>query len=102
MLTLIPGGKAENDVIVVCKKHNIKTLGKDLGINTNRNISLTYTQCTESFDEILRGILIVIRVKLEKKTQKSHRINNFTLTDKKFSRQLPIVPYCWKIIYNLW
>ena len=36
-----------------------------------------------------------------KKRQKSHRINNLYATNKKFSRQLPIVPHCWKIIYNL-
>ena len=37
-----------------------------------------------------------------KKRQKSHRINNLYATNKKFSRQLPVVPHCWKIIYNLW
>ena len=46
----------------------------------------------------LRGILIVIRVKL----QISHRINILHTTDKKFSRQFPIVSHCRKIIYNLW
>ena len=52
----------------------------------------------------LRGTLIVVRVKLEKKKQlqKAHRINILYATDKKFSRQPPIVPHCWKIIYNLW
>ena len=37
-----------------------------------------------------------------KKRQKSHHINNLYATNKKFSRQLPIVPHCWKIICNLW
>ena len=36
----------------------------------------------------LRGILIVVRVKL----QKSHHINILYTTDKKFSRQLPFIP----------
>ena len=36
----------------------------------------------------LRGILIVVRVKL----QKSHHINILYMTDKKFSRQLPFIP----------
>ena len=37
----------------------------------------------------LRRILIVVRVKREKKnTTKSHRINNLYATDKRFSRQL--------------
>ena len=36
-----------------------------------------------------------------KKQQKSHRINNLYATKKKFSRQVPIVLHCWKIIYNL-
>ena len=35
-----------------------------------------------------RGILIVVRVKL----QKSHHINILYTTDKKFSRQLPFIP----------
>ena len=37
-----------------------------------------------------------------KKRQKSHHINNHYATSKKFWGQLPIVPHCWKIIYNLW
>ena len=37
-----------------------------------------------------------------KKRQKSHRINNLYATNKNFSSQLPIVPHCRKIIYNLW
>ena len=36
----------------------------------------------------LRGILIVVRVKL----QKSHHINILYTTDKKVSRQLPFIP----------
>ena len=36
-----------------------------------------------------------------KKRQKSHHINNFTLTNKKFNKQLSIVSHCWKITYNL-
>ena len=48
----------------------------------------------------LRGILIVVRVKLEE-TKKSHRLNILYTTGMKFSRQFPIVPHCWKIIYNL-
>ena len=36
----------------------------------------------------LRGISIVVRVKL----QKSHHINILCMTDKKFSRQLPFIP----------
>ena len=36
----------------------------------------------------LRGILIVVRVKL----QNSHHINSLYMTDKKFRRQLPIIP----------
>ena len=36
----------------------------------------------------LRGILIVVRVKL----QNSHHINILYTTDKKFSRQLPFIP----------
>ena len=36
----------------------------------------------------LRGILIVVRVKL----QESHHINILYTTDKKFSRQLPFIP----------
>ena len=42
----------------------------------------------------LRGILMVVCVKLEKKRQKSNRINNLYATDKKFSWRLPIVPHC--------
>ena len=38
--------------------------------------------------ENLRGILIVVRVKL----QTSHHINILYMTDKKFSRQLPFIP----------
>ena len=37
--------------------------------------------------ENLRGILIVVRVKLEKKRQKSHHINILNATDKQFNRQ---------------
>ena len=37
-----------------------------------------------------------------KKRQKSHRINNLYSTNKKFSRQLPIVPHRREIINNLW
>ena len=39
----------------------------------------------------LRGILIVVRVKL----QKSHHINILYMTDKKFSRQLPFIPFLY-------
>ena len=38
--------------------------------------------------ENLKGILIVVRVKL----QKSHHINILYMTDKKCSRQLPFIP----------
>ena len=33
---LVPADKAANNVIVMCKKHYIETLVKDLGINTIR------------------------------------------------------------------
>ena len=36
-----------------------------------------------------------------RKRQKSHRINNLYATNKKYSRRLPIVPHCRKVIYNL-
>ena len=42
----------------------------------------------------LSGILIVVRVKLGKKRQKSNCINNLYATDKKFRGQPPIVPHC--------
>ena len=38
--------------------------------------------------ENLRGILTIVRVKL----QKSYHINILYMTDKKFSRQLPFTP----------
>ena len=50
---LVPTNKAYN-VIVVSKKYYIKTLVKELGINTTSNTNSTYIPCTELFDDILR------------------------------------------------
>ena len=45
----------------------------------------------------LRGILIVVRVKL----QNSHHINILYTTDKKFRRQLPFIfPLLWETGYH--
>ena len=44
----------------------------------------------------LRGILIVVRVKL----QKSHHLNILYTTDKKFSRQLPCIPSYFRCYGN--
>ena len=53
---LVPVDKAANNVIVVCKKHYINMLIKELGITTN-NISpnSTYIPSTDSFDEIVKS-----------------------------------------------
>ena len=53
---LVPADKAANNDIVVCKKHHIETLMKELGINTtNINPNSTYIPSTDSFDEILKS-----------------------------------------------
>ena len=54
------------------------------------------------WDKHIKGNFNSCLSKTLKKRQKSHRINNLYATNKKFSRQLPIVQHCWKIIYNLW
>ena len=51
---LVPADKAANNVIVECKKYNIETSVKELGIITASNTNSTYILCTESFDDILR------------------------------------------------
>ena len=53
---LVPADKADNNVIVVCKKYYIETLMKELGINTtNISPNSTYIPSTDSFDEILKS-----------------------------------------------
>ena len=53
---VVPADKAANNVIVVCKRYYIKTLIKELGINTtNISPNFTYIQSTDSFDEILKS-----------------------------------------------
>ena len=53
---LVPADKAANNVIVVCKKHYIETLMKELSINTtNISPNSTYIPSTDSFDEILKS-----------------------------------------------
>ena len=87
------------------------------GVYTSQLIH--YAHCCSNYsDFLLRHRALVTRLlsqgykvkrnfnsclsKTLKKRQKSHRINNLYATSKKFRRQLPIVPHCWKIIYNLW
>ena len=53
---LIPADKAANNVIILCKKYHIKTLIKELGINTTSiSPNSTYVPSTDSFDEILKS-----------------------------------------------
>ena len=53
---LVPADKAANSVIVVCKKHYIETLIKELGINTtNISPNSTYIPSTDPFHEILKS-----------------------------------------------
>ena len=53
---LVPADKAANNVIVMCKRYYIKTLIKELDINTtNISSNSTYIQSTDSFDEILKS-----------------------------------------------
>ena len=53
---LVPADKAANNVIVVCKKYYIKTLIKELGINTTDiSPNSTYIPSTDSFHEILKS-----------------------------------------------
>ena len=53
---LVPADKAANNVIVVCKKYYIKTLIKELGINTtNISPNSTHIPSTDSFHEILKS-----------------------------------------------
>ena len=52
----VPADKAANNVIAVCKRYYIKTLLKELGINTtNMSQNSTYIPSTDSFDEILKS-----------------------------------------------
>ena len=52
---LVPADKAANNVIIVCKKYNIDTLVKELGIN-NVNISNpTYIPIDDSFETIVKS-----------------------------------------------
>ena len=53
---LVPADKAANNVIVVCEKYYIKTLIKELGVNTtNISPNSTYIPSTDFFDEILKS-----------------------------------------------
>ena len=53
---LVPADKAANNVIVMCKKYDIETLIKELGINTtNISPNSTYIPSTDSFHEILKS-----------------------------------------------
>ena len=53
---IIPADKAANNVIILCKKYHIKTLIKELDINTtNISPNSTYVPSTDSFDEILKS-----------------------------------------------
>ena len=64
---------------------------------------LKHSQCSSTLGTLKRNFNSCSSKNL-KKRQKSHRINNRYAINKKFSRQLPIVPHRWKIItcgYNV-
>ena len=45
---LIPGDKATNNVIVVCKKYHVDTLLEELGMNNPNRNNLTYVPTCDS------------------------------------------------------
>ena len=79
---LVPADKAANNVTVVCKKYQIETSTKGLGINTkNINPNSTYIPSTDLFKEILKSHCQFIEsVGLEMSEE-----------DKNFQTSL----YCW-------
>ena len=52
---LVPTDKAANNVIIVCKKHHIDTLVKELGINNVNINNLTYIPIDDSFETIVKS-----------------------------------------------
>ena len=52
---LVPADKAANNVIIVCKKHYIDTLVKELGINNVNINNPTYTPIDDSFETIVKS-----------------------------------------------
>ena len=52
---LVPAEKAANIVIIVCKKHYVDTLVKELGINNVNINNPTYIQIDDSFETIVKS-----------------------------------------------
>ena len=47
--------KADNNITVICKKYDIETLIKELGINSLDQINSTYVSSIDSYDKILKS-----------------------------------------------
>ena len=52
---LLPADKAANDVIVVCKKYYIDTIGKKLGRKNVNSNNPTYILIDEAFETIVKS-----------------------------------------------
>ena len=52
---LVSADKAANNVIIVCKKYCIDTLGKELGINNVKISNPTYIPIDDSFETIVKS-----------------------------------------------
>ena len=77
------------------------SLKEDLVYNDYSLFAKEFIWKSQTAEEFIKRNFNSCSSKTLKKRQKSHRINNLYATKKKFSRQLPIVPHYWKIIYNL-
>ena len=71
------------------------TKGRGKSIHILKAIFKTNSKIKRNFNSCSSKIL-------KENDKKPHRINNLYATNKKFSRQLSIVPLCWKFIHNLW
>ena len=50
---IVPGGKASNNIVFVCKSYYFECLIKELGINSNTSSNTTYKPTSFDKDEIL-------------------------------------------------
>ena len=52
---LVPADKAINNVIGMCKKYNVDTVLKELGINNVNSINSTYIPINDLFETIVKS-----------------------------------------------
>ena len=72
---LVPGDKAGNNIIFVCKYYYIRTLMAELGINSDMNLNSTYINQVITMDEVIQTHATTLADVFEIKLQQRERKN---------------------------